>query len=416
MRALATRLLKPSSTIVHSTSRITSTCRHYTPLLLQLSRADQQQQQQQQQQLQKRSYSCQIQHPTKLGQLRSKIRTYGEGYVELDINHSEGLGILTFHNPEKHNALTGKMFAELADCVDLLEEAVSRSSLLSSPESFTSVTKMAREQQQSSGSSSNFSIPQLHPESKLVLKSGGKVLDKLDQEHLQILDNLVGIVVTGSSNKSYCAGLDISAARTTLLTSQSGAEMSTLMVSTLSRFLRLPIVTIAAIERAAIGGGAELTTFCDHRCLAENAKVQFVQTEMGVVPGWGGGSRLLGIVSRSHALRLLAAAEPIKGGQEGVQIGYAELSAPPQKTVDYATNFMQKYVWEKAPSKEGADEVQGKRRCVPAVRSMKSIVSIGVDHDRVERVSELEKDLFKRLWGGPDNLARVNAAFSGKKK
>lgn len=215
--------------------------------------------------------------------------------------------------------------------------------------------------------------------------------------------------------------IDLSAAKTTLLTSQGGSEMSALMVSTLNRFIRLPLLTIAAVEKAAIGGGAEMTTFCDHRCLTDQAKVQFVQTQMGVVTGWGGASRLLNIVSdnRSLALRLLAAGEPLRGGQDAIQCGFAQCTAPAGKAVERATEYMQPYVWERPPTpsgvKQDGDEKQsGARRCVAAVRAMKKIVSFGFDHDRIERVSELEKDLFKQLWGGPDNLARVDAATSKK--
>jgi len=188
--------------------------------------------------------------------------------------------------------------------------------------------------------------------------------------------------------------------------------MSALMVSTLTRFLRLPLMTIAAIEKAAIGGGAEMTTWCDHRCIADQAKVQFVQTRMGVVPGWGGASRLLNIVPRTTALRLLGAAEPIRGGQEALQSGFAQVISPTGGAVASATEYMQSYVWEKRPDSNLSG---GARRCVPAVRAMKKIVSVGMDHDNIERVSELEKDLFKQLWGGPDNLARVESVSSKKK-
>ncbi|KAI8602703.1 ClpP/crotonase-like domain-containing protein [Dissophora ornata] len=353
-----------------------------------------------------RHYSCKISHPTKLAQLRAKLRTFGQGHIELDLNHSPGLALLTLSNPGKHNALTGKMMAELADCVDFLEEATNATS-----PSAASVTSMAL----GSAESDSTQLPQLHPESGLVLKSAGKPVAKLDQEHAEILKGLVGIIVTGADQKSYCAGLDLAAAKTTLLTPQAGAEMSALMVSNLTRFMRLPILTIAAIEKAAIGGGAEMTTFCDHRCLADNAKVQFVQTQMGVVTGWGGASRLLNIVSRSQALRLLASAEPIQGGQEAIDSGFAQATAPKGHAVEAATEYMQQYVWEKRPSTHG-DESQGARRCVDAVRAMKRIVSFGLDYEGIERVSELEKDLFKQLWGGPDNLARVEAASSKRKK
>jgi len=201
--------------------------------------------------------------------------------------------------------------------------------------------------------------------------------------------------------------------------------MAALMVSTLTRFMRLPLLTIAAVEKAAIGGGAEMTTFCDHRCLADQAKVQFVQTQMGVVTGWGGASRLLTIVSnnRSLALRLLASAEPLRGGQDALECGFAQCTASAGKAVERAAEYMQPYVWERPPSplrsssatdQSGDEKQAGARRCVPAVRAMKRIVSVGLDDERIERVTELEKDLFKQLWGGPDNLARVEAATSKK--
>ncbi|KAG0331691.1 enoyl CoA hydratase domain-containing protein 1 [Podila humilis] len=363
--------------------------------------------------LQSRRHACQIHHPTKLGQLRAKLRAFGGGHIELDIHHSTGLALLTLHNPEKQNALTGKMMAELADCVDLLEELTTVSSSGSSYSSSSSY--LSEEGAPSQEQQTRRTLPSLNPESKLLLKTAGSPITKLDIEHSEILEGLVGIIVTGAEKKSYCAGLDLSAAKSTLLTPQAGSEMSALMVSTLSRFMRLPILSVAAIEKAAIGGGAEMTTFCDHRVLAENAKVQFVQTVMGVVPGWGGASRLLGIVPRSNALRLLGGAVPIRGGLKAQQIGFSQLTASPGNAVEMATKYMQPYVWDRPPSSR-EDLSDGARRCVPAVRAMKQIVSFGIDDERIERVSGLEKDLFKQLWGGPDNLARVAAASSKKNK
>ncbi|KAI1320849.1 enoyl CoA hydratase domain-containing protein 1 [Mortierella claussenii] len=388
----------------------------------------------------RRTYACQIRHPTKLGQLRAKLRKFGQGHIELDLNHASGLALLTLSNPARHNALTGKMMAELADCVDFLEDTMAMavisgsSSSSSSSSSSRSSCHSASVTAMASGSGSDDGglaggrpgvaeekgLWQLHPESGLVLKSAGKVIKTLDDSHQEILQNLVGIVVTGADQKSYCAGLDLSDAKTTLLTPQGGSDMSALMVSTLTRFMRLPLITIAAIEKAAIGGGAEMTTFCDHRCLSDQAKVQFVQTQMGVVTAWGGASRLISLVPRSMALRLLASAEPIRGGhkEEAVQSGFAQVIAPVGKAVETATEYMQQYVWEKRPTINKDGQVvdgTGARRCVNAVRTMKKIVSFGLDHDRVERVSEMEKDFFKQLWGGPDNLARVEAASSKKK-
>lgn len=134
---------------------------------------------------QQRQYACQIHYPTKLDQIRAKLRAFGQGHIELDLNHSPGLALLTLSNPERHNALTGKMMAELADCIDFLENATS-----------------------DTYSSNNNQPPWLHPDSGLRLKCAGEpVHNKLDQEHADILQGLVGIIVTGAKHKSFCAGL-----------------------------------------------------------------------------------------------------------------------------------------------------------------------------------------------------------------
>ncbi|KAG0225065.1 enoyl CoA hydratase domain-containing protein 1 [Actinomortierella wolfii] len=354
----------------------------------------------QRQPFQMRTMACKVQYATKLDAIRGRLRKFGAGHIEVELNHSTGIALLTLHNPQKHNSLTGKMMAELADWVDLLEAVY---------------------HDRHRGKRAADIAPQdiqdmLNEESKIVLKINGETLPHFNGQAFDLLQDLVGVVVTGSENKSYCAGLDLSAAKETLLTPEAGGEMTALMVSTLTRFMRLPVLSMAAIERAAVGGGAEMTTFCDHRCLTTQAKVQFVQTVMGVVTGWGGASRLVNTVPRSDALRLLAGAVPIQGGDEAVRMGYAQVTAPVGQAVQVATEYLNQYVWEDNAASQNNGSSPKKRRCIEAVRAFKRLVSVGVDGDNVDRVSELEKDLFRGLWGGPDNLARVEAASANMKR
>ncbi|KAG0221202.1 hypothetical protein BGW42_008117, partial [Actinomortierella wolfii] len=65
--------------------------------------------------------ACKVQYATKLDAIRGRLRKFGAGHIEVELNHSTGIALLTLHNPQKHNSLTGKMMAELADWVDLLE-------------------------------------------------------------------------------------------------------------------------------------------------------------------------------------------------------------------------------------------------------------------------------------------------------
>jgi enoyl-CoA hydratase/carnithine racemase len=59
---------------------------------------------------------------------------------------------------------------------------------------------------------------------------------------------------------TFCSGADLSLAREHFLGSGMGKDMCTLMQDATSRFLNLDIVSVAAIEGSAVGGGAELAT------------------------------------------------------------------------------------------------------------------------------------------------------------
>ena len=50
---------------------------------------------------------------------------------------------------------------------------------------------------------------------------------------------------------------------------------------------------LVAVEGAALGGGAELTTVGDYVVAEPSATMAFVQAKLGVTPGWGGGQRLI---------------------------------------------------------------------------------------------------------------------------
>ena len=57
--------------------------------------------------------------------------------------------------------------------------------------------------------------------------------------------------------------------------------MNLLMCDNLFRLKTLPIISVAAINGVAIGGGAEMTTACDWRVMADPAQVKFFTMKVG---------------------------------------------------------------------------------------------------------------------------------------
>ena len=130
---------------------------------------------------------------------------------------------------------------------------------------------------------------------------------------LEQWDEGAAVVLTGAGG-TFCAGLDLELARGELGTPEQGALMSQLMTETLYRFRQLPMLSVAAVDGYAVGGGAELTTAADWRVMAhDGATIRFVHARMGAAPGWGGGARLVQLVGRRQALKLLAHGTPLDG-------------------------------------------------------------------------------------------------------
>ncbi|CAM9859444.1 unnamed protein product [Ectocarpus sp. 12 AP-2014] len=203
---------------------------------------------------------------------------------------------------------------------------------------------------------------------------------------LEKWDRGVALVVHGMGG-NFCAGADLSLAREHLRTGADGRSMCALMSDTLTRLRRLPLISVAAIDGAAIGGGAELATSCDFRVVGPESSIRFVQVKMGVSTGWGGGARLVGIVGRRAALRLLAWSPPL-AGDEAVALGLVDaVAAEEGGSLAAAREFL------------GGVLTQDSHEAVRAVKKVVAAADLPVS----ERVHRAEADEFSVLWGGAHN-------------
>lgn len=199
----------------------------------------------------------------------------------------------------------------------------------------------------------------------------------------------VSVLVRGEGDRAFCAGGDLDAVQRWLLEPGAGAAMCAFMGGLLDRLAALPLVVMAAVEGAALGGGAELLTACDLVVAGASTKLGFVQARLGVSPGWGGGARLVARVGTRAALRLLAFA-PTLSAEEArahglvdrvVQDGYAALEAR---------------AWLAALD------------ALP-VAAVRAAVTVARGADPAD-----EPRLFAELWGGPDHRAAMSRVRVGR--
>lgn len=97
-----------------------------------------------------------------------------------------------------------------------------------------------------------------------------------------------------------------------------------------------PKPLIAAVDGFALGGGFELALMADCMVLGATARLGLPETNLGLIPGAGGGQRLMALAGRARATRLVLTGEIIDAATAhdwGIAGWLAEGPALPQAEV-----------------------------------------------------------------------------------
>lgn len=176
----------------------------------------------------------------------------------------------------------------------------------------------------------------------------GEIFEQIKKD-----DSVRAVIFTGNG-RAFCAGADLSGPESGLKNptdNQGKVEANPrrirLKTSTLDRstpwgLLNIPKPTIAAINGAAVGVGAEYTIHCDIRIASEAARIGWVFALRGWVPDTGAGTYLLPkIVGMSKAMELLFSGEIIDA-QEMLRIGLVTKVVPNDQLLDAAMEMAKK--------------------------------------------------------------------------
>ncbi|WP_237389356.1 enoyl-CoA hydratase-related protein [Companilactobacillus zhachilii] len=149
-------------------------------------------------------------------------------------------------------------------------------------------------------------------------------------------DAIKVLIVTGSGDRSFVAGADISQMRD--MNPIEAAELSKLAHNSFGKIENLKQFTIAAVNGFCLGGGLELASSCDMRIVSEKAKFGQPEVTLGIVPGFGGTQRLTRLVGRGKAKEMIATGTMIKA-DEAYRVGIADEIAAPEELMDKATEI-----------------------------------------------------------------------------
>jgi len=257
----------------------------------------------------------------------------------------------------------------------------------------------------------NIRLEQPEPGIHLLTIDRPKVLNALNPETMGEISRAVGLLeadadarvllVTGSGDKAFVAGADIS--RMQAMTPLQAKGFATSAQGVLRRLERLTIPVIAVVNGYALGGGCELAMACDFIIAGEKAVFGQPEVNLGVPPGFGGTQRLSRLVGRGVAMELLMSARQVRA-EEALALGLANHVYPQEQLMNNALELARQ-IAAKGPV---------------AVAQVKLAVQRGQDLD-LDNACALEAELFALTFSTADQregmsafLERRDARFQGR--
>jgi len=207
-------------------------------------------------------------------------------------------------------------------------------------------------------------------------------------------DNVRIIIFTGSGDKAFSAGADISE-----FPKRTPADI--LRVKGIKRFhdmiREIPKPAIAMVNGLALGGGCELAMACDIIIASENAQFGQPEINVGVIPGAGGTQILPRLVGEKKAKEMVFTGAFISA-QEALALGLINKVVPLEKLRE-AVMEMVKAILRQSPIIL--------KLCKMAInKSLDVPLTVGMDYER---------DLFAMCFGTEDQK-EGSKAFLEKRK
>ncbi len=220
-----------------------------------------------------------------------------------------------------------------------------------------------------------------------------KMLHRLDGslEEMENDGKIRAVIITGEKN--FCAGADVKELKE--MHPDEALIFSRLGHNVCNHIENLEKPVIAAIKGYTFGGGWELALACDLRIAAEGTKLGLPETNLGIIPGFGGTQRLTRLAGIGRAKEMILTGRSMDA-KEAFYIGLVN-----------------------AVVKD--EELMGKAEEVADALSKKSPITLKIAKALINRNLEMKKGLememvsFSECFASEDHMEGINAFLEKRK-
>lgn len=151
--------------------------------------------------------------------------------------------------------------------------------------------------------------------------------------------DVTGLLIRSAKPEIFIAGADLME-----LSTAHGERLDNLIATGQALFnciADLPYATVAAIHGACVGGGYELALACDWRIASDSpdTEIGLPETQLGILPAWGGTTRLPDLLGLQEALPIILSGE-LHSAEIAKRKGLVDETVPEEHLKSHALSYL----------------------------------------------------------------------------
>lgn len=190
--------------------------------------------------------------------------------------------------------------------------------------------------------------------SSAVMTSLSETLSELARRN-----DLEGIVIRSAKDGIFIAGADVREIRE-ITRREEATKASRVGHEIFQKIQDLPFPAVAAINGVCVGGGTELALACHGRLGTDHPRfgMGLPEVNLGIIPGWGGSTRLPRLVGLQQALEIILTGRNIDA-KKAARIGLIDRAVPHTEIDKHAVELVRKLRRQGRFRKKGVRRARG---------------------------------------------------------